>query len=165
MPGQAGRRRAPHRDGAQCPMARDGVIHSQMPPFQPGDSVLATLFCKATRQPLTNLVQHGYNLVSPLGQCQTVRRPFVPRPPAPSGTGHYEGKRQRLLNRIKHWQQHFLSIGSVRMARVFGIYCSQSHSPICCSLPLAHNFVGCCIWGLRLPTSSGQNIIQHHTQP
>ena len=27
--------------------------------------------------------------------------PFVPKPPAPSGTGHYQGKRRLLLNRIR----------------------------------------------------------------
>ena len=35
--------------------------------------------------------------------------PYVPRKPLPtSSTGQYEGKRRQVLNKIRHWQEHFL---------------------------------------------------------
>ena len=60
----------------------------------------APLCCKATGQLLANLIQHGYNRVRLWDKVKRFSAPFVPWPPAPSGTGHYEGKRRRLLNRM-----------------------------------------------------------------
>ena len=41
MPGQVGRQRAPHIGTELSAQCKYGVIPSQMPPFQPGDSVVA----------------------------------------------------------------------------------------------------------------------------
>ena len=68
----------------------------------------APLFCKATGQLLANLIQHGYDRARLWDKVKRFSAPYVPRPPAPSGTGHYEGKRRRMLNQIRHWQEHFL---------------------------------------------------------
>ena len=107
MPGQAGRRRAPHTDTELSSQCKFGVIHSQMHRFS-RRLRRAPLFCKATGQLLANLIQHGYDRARLWDKVKRFSAPYVPRPPAPSGTGHYEGKRRRMLNQIRHWQEHFL---------------------------------------------------------
>ena len=52
---------SPHRDGAECPMARDGVVYSQMPPFQPDNSVVAPTVLQGHRAASGQPIQHGYN--------------------------------------------------------------------------------------------------------
>ena len=48
---------------------------------------------------------------------------------APSGTGHYQGKRQRLLNQFRHWQEHFF-VGRVSEAALGAeAYRSQKPQP------------------------------------
>ena len=106
MPGQAGRRRAPQIDTELRTQCKYGVIHSQMHRFS-SRLRRAPLFCKATGQLLANLIQHGYDRARLWDKVKRFSAPFVPQPPAPSDTGLYEGKR-RLLNQIRHWQEHFL---------------------------------------------------------
>ena len=107
MPGQAGRRRAPHIDTELSTQCKYGVIHSQMHRFS-RRLRRAPLFCKATGQLLANLIQHGYDRARLWDKVKWFSAPYVARPPQLSGTGHYEGKRRRMLDKIRHWQEHFL---------------------------------------------------------
>ena len=108
MPGQAGRRRAPHIDTELSTQCKYGVILSQMHRFS-RRLRRAPLFCKATGQLLANLIQHGYDRARLWDKVKRFSAPYVPRPPLPtSGTGLYEGKRWRMLNKIRHWQEYFL---------------------------------------------------------
>ena len=110
MPGQAGRQRAPSIGTELSIQCKYGVIHSQMHRFS-RRLRRSPLFCKATGQLLANLIQHGYDRCKLWVKVKRFSAPFLPRPHAPSGAAnsHYDGKRRRLLNQIRHWQEHFLS--------------------------------------------------------
>ena len=107
-------RRMPYHDtqndigtelSAQC---KYGVIHSQMHRLS-RRLCRAPLFCEATSQLLANNIQHGYNKVRPLGQrLSGALLHLCHGHQHPQARGHYEGKRRWLLNRIRHWQEHFL---------------------------------------------------------
>ena len=75
-------------------------------------------FARPQRQLLANLIQYGYNWSRPWDQVKRFSAPFIPRPPPPSGTRHYERKRQRLLNQIRRWQEHLFVGGSIRISCV-----------------------------------------------
>ena len=107
MPGQAGRRRAPHIDTELSTQCKYGAIHSQMHRFS-RRLRRAPLFCKATGQLLANLIQHGYSRHTLWVKVKRFSAPYIPRPPVPeAGIASYEGKRLLLLNRIRLWQEHF----------------------------------------------------------
>ena len=110
MPGRAGQRHAPSIGTELSIQCKYGAIHSQMYCFS-RRLHRSLLFCKATGQLLANLIQHGYDRVKLWVKVKRFSTPFMPRPAAPSGAGndHYNGKRRRLLNQIRHWQEHFLS--------------------------------------------------------
>ena len=109
MPRQAGRRRAPNIGTELSVQCKYGVIQIQMHRFS-RRLRRSPLFCKATGQLLANLIQHGYNRVDLSVKVKQLSAPFMPQPNAPSGAGHShsDGKRRRLLNQIRHWQEHFL---------------------------------------------------------
>ena len=110
MPGQAGRQRAPSIGTELSIQCKYGVIHSQMHRFS-RRLRRSPLFCKATGQLLANLIKHGYDRCKLWMRVKRFSAPYLPRPDAPEGAGnsHYDGKRRRLLNQIRHWQEHFLS--------------------------------------------------------
>ena len=110
MPGQAGRQRAPSIGTELSIQCKYGVIHSQMHRFS-RRLRRSPLFCKATGQLLANLIQHGYDRCKLWMRVKRFSATYLPRPDAPEGAGnsHYDGKRRRLLNQIRHWQEHFLS--------------------------------------------------------